>query len=352
MGRIIIMLPESEVVGAGWASWSLLAVVLMVVFLAGCRQEAVQQADQAGRPALSRTFAAGKLRLDLSVDRTEMTVADRLALSLSVSAPEDLVAKFPDLGNRLGDFIVVESREIPARMTGDGKVENAVNLILEPFLAGTYHIPPIRVAFRKQGADEKDGQTLATDEIVILVRSILAQNEATTISDIAPPVAQPRDRITLVLTGIGGVVVLAALGSLVYWRRGRRKGERAGTVSIDPPHTRAYQELEQLLVEDLLARGETKVFHVRLSNIMRRYIEKRFAVMAPERTTEEFLVEIENSGFLRTGHRIMLRDFLSRCDLVKFARHEPDELESGQTIDLCRQFIRETEPALVAEKGA
>jgi len=39
-----------------------------------------------------------------------MTVADRLALSLSVSVPEDLVMEFPDLGNRLGHFIVVESR--------------------------------------------------------------------------------------------------------------------------------------------------------------------------------------------------------------------------------------------------
>ena len=328
----------------------MVAVFLIVAALTGCRHEAVQQGDHAVKPAVSQTFVAGKLRLDLVVDRIEMTVADRLTLSLSVSAPEDLVVEFPDHDNRLGDFIVIEFRETPVRIVGDGTVKITEDLILEPFLAGTYHIPPIRVAFWKPGENERGRQTLATDEVKVSVRSLLDNNELDDLEP-APPVAQPRERMTLVWAGIGGVTVLSVLGALLYWWRGRKKGKRIVVIPSGSPHRRAYQALEKLLADDLLARGEIKAFHVRLSEILRRYIEKRFAVMEPERSIEEFLVEIGNSGLLRTEHRIVLRDFLSRCDQVKFARNQPDDLEIERTVNLCRQFIRETEPAVTAEKG-
>lgn len=343
------MRKDSSVQRAG-RFWATVAVFLIVAALTGCRQEAVQQGDHATKPAVSRTFAAGKLRLDLVVDRIEMTVADRLTFSLSASAPADLVVEFPEHGNRLGDFIVIESRETPARIVGDGTVKITEDLILEPFLAGTYHIPPIKVAFWKPGENERGGQTLATDEVKVSVRSLLDKNETDDLER-PPSVAQPRERMILIWAGVGGVTVLFVFGVLLYWWRGHKKGKRIVVIPIGPPHGGAYQALEKLLAEDLLARGEIKAFHVRLSDIMRGYIEKRFAVMAPERNTEEFLVEIGNSGLLRTEHRIVLRDFLSRCDLVKFARHQPDDLEIERTVDLCRQFIRETEPAVAAEKG-
>lgn len=342
------MKKDSSLLRERWV-WTLVAVNLIIAALTGCRQEAVQQVDYTTKPAVSRTFAAGKLRLDLVVDRTVMTVSDRLTLSLSASAPEDLVVEFPDHGNRLGDFIVIEFRETTARTTGDGTVKITEDLILEPLLAGTYHIPPIRVAFWKPGENERGGQTLATDEVKVSVRSLLDKNENDDLER-PPPPDQPRERMTLVWTGIGGVTVLSVFGALLYWWRGRKKGKRIVVIPFGPPHRGAYQALEKLLAEDLLARGEIKAFHVRLSDILRGYIEKRFSVVAPESTIEEFLVEIGNSGLLRTEHRIVLRDFLSRCDLVKFARHQPDDLEIERTVNLCRQFIKETESAVAAER--
>ena len=42
------------------------------------------------------------------------------------------------------------------------------------------------------------------------------------------------------------------------------------------------------------------------------------------------------------GHKALLADFLSHCDLVKFARHEPTIPESEKTVSICREFIEET----------
>ena len=71
-----------------------------------------------------------------------------------------------------------------------------------------------------------------------------------------------------------------------------------------------------------------KTFYFRLSAIMRYYIEERFGLRAPERTTEEFLAEISNADVFNTGQRNYLKSFLKASDIVKFAKHEPQLQEA------------------------
>ena len=111
------------------------------------------------------------------------------------------------------------------------------------------------------------------------------------------------------------------------------------------PEEIALQELERLLADDLLVRGEIHVFHLRISDILRRYIENRFGLKAPERTTEEFLTELSQArseNALLGRHKILLAGFLTQCDLVKFAKHEPTIAESEKTVVICRDFIEKT----------
>ena len=93
-------------------------------------------------------------------------------------------------------------------------------------------------------------------------------------------------------------------------------------------------------------RQEIKLFHLRISDILRRYIENRFGVRAPEQTTEEFLtaasgIRLHEKAILG-NNRPLLADFLTHCDLVKFARHEPTRDECEKTVSLCREFIEQT----------
>jgi hypothetical protein len=100
------------------------------------------------------------------------------------------------------------------------------------------------------------------------------------------------------------------------------------------------------LAENLLTKGEIKFFHLRISDILRRYIENRFGLKAPERTTEEFLVELSQSettaNVLLRSHKNLLTDFLTQCDLVKFAKHEPSITECEKTVFICQEFIEKT----------
>jgi hypothetical protein len=83
-------------------------------------------------------------------------------------------------------------------------------------------------------------------------------------------------------------------------------------------------------------------FYVRLSSILRQYIEWRFSLRAPEQTTEEFLADALASGGLIATHRNLLSSFLHQCDLVKFAQHQPDRSDMQQAFDSAKAFIEQT----------
>jgi hypothetical protein len=116
-------------------------------------------------------------------------------------------------------------------------------------------------------------------------------------------------------------------------------------VAAPPPHIWALGQLDDLLAAKLIERGMVHEFYYRLSGIVRTYIELRFGLMAPERTTEEFLVEAERSDALGWGHKDLLGEFLGACDLVKYARHEPRGAEIDASTQAARRFISETRPA-------
>lgn len=325
--------------------WSLalaFCCLLAVIALTGCGP-ARQQGPEAAVPLpLTKTVADGPLQVELRVERSRMTVADRLAVTLAATGPEDFAVEFAESGEKLGEFTVIESRQQPSRLVGEQRLENVKNIVLEPFLAGTYHVAPIQVTFRKKG--EEIAKVLFTPNVEIEVTSLLGKDEQATLSDIKPPKDLPWDRTTLLLLAAAGVALLAALIALFFWWRRRRATKLERAAPPLPAHVRALQALDELLAGDLLTKGEVKRFYIRLSNILRTYIEESLGIRAPERTTEEFLSEAGISGRLLMEHRVLLRDFLTSCDLVKFARYEPASPEIDRSVALCRRFIKETEP--------
>ena len=149
----------------------------------------------------------------------------------------------------------------------------------------------------------------------------------------------------------GGAIVALLIAGIYFWRRRQADAETA----TPPPlaHETAYRALEELLADRLVEAGEYKLFYLRLSNILRHYIEDRFGLRAPESTTEEFLLDLQKDNRLDGGHRNLLRQFLEHCDLVKFAELAPSSADIERTLSTCRGFIDETKqqpaPAVPAD---
>ena len=155
--------------------------------------------------------------------------------------------------------------------------------------------------------------------------------------DIKPPVEIPS----------GWAWVWWVVGALAFillawwaWRYWQRKKAIVPMVPFVPPHVRARQKLEQALA--LL--GQPREFCILVSDAIRWYLEERFQFRAPERTTEEFLHELQATQLLSTSQKSSLADFLARCDLVKFARYEPGEAELRDLLASAFRLVEETEP--------
>ena len=85
------------------------------------------------------------------------------------------------------------------------------------------------------------------------------------------------------------------------------------------PIERALYELDVLLKKGLPGRGLYKDFYVELTMVVRRYIERRYDVRAPNLTTEEFLRAAQANAAFSPEAIAELKTFLESADMVKFA---------------------------------
>jgi len=158
-----------------------------------------------------------------------------------------------------------------------------------------------------------------------------------TLRDIKPPVEIPNPWLW-VWWGLGTLAVLAVL--FWVWRHSRKRTAEVPPVPIVPAHIRAKQKLREAL--GLIA--QPKEFCIAVSDTIRWYLEERFDFHAPERTTEEFLYELQSTDLLTRDQKESLGEFLRRCDLAKFARYEPREPELHDLHDAALRLVDETEP--------
>ena len=157
------------------------------------------------------------------------------------------------------------------------------------------------------------------------------------IRDIKPPVEIPSGWEWLWWT-LGALIVAALL--FAAWRWWQKRRSQIPIVPLVPAHVRAKEMLEKAL--ELIA--QPKPFCILVSDTIRGYLEERFDFHAPERTTEEFLHELQGTKLLAAEQKEKLGEFLGCCDLVKFAKYEPVEPELRGLHSSALRLVEETEP--------
>ena len=120
----------------------------------------------------------------------------------------------------------------------------------------------------------------------------------------------------------------------------------APPVPVAPPrpaHEVALAELRKLETLRLPFEGKIKEHYVRLSEILRRYLEdsRQFAMSALEETTYEIVRELRDKGYMQP----VVDEVAAMCDeadLVKFAKFEPTIQECNEGLERVRRFVNET----------
>lgn len=182
--------------------------------------------------------------------------------------------------------------------------------------------------------------------LCLLSLSAFAQNPVQTmnmedIRDIQPPVDYPVNWIPwLILVGIVlfGILVAYLLKGHVH------PVERVPSEPVRPAWVIAQDALSDFKKKNYPGQGLVKLYFSELSDILRRYIEARFDINAPDMTTEEFLESLRFSGTLREEHQARLQNFLTSCDMVKFAKYGASSEEMNKSFEMVEDFVRQTIP--------
>jgi len=274
---------------------------------------------------------------------TEVPLLGEVELTLDLYVGEGLEVDFePALPE--GFDGAVAARE--PRPLEDGGAWRRFTLLLRPTQLGELTIPPYEAKAKPEEGAE-DGPVATTREWTVTVTTLLADSGPAV--EAPAPLFPPRFEFLPWLAG--GVALVALVAALWWWRRRAPKTDQTEGTPV-PAHVKARRALGRLRNEPRSTPAQVERFYVEVSNILRVYLEERFGLHAPERTTEEFLAEIESGDTLTSEQRVRLRPFLTQCDLVKFARALPGEEVHLETFEIADQFVESTREDHVREGAA
>jgi hypothetical protein len=331
---------------------------VLAVVAAGCHDDGADHAPataaiEPAKDAITKATEVGPVKATIKVWPAKPTLSDAIHVRLEIDAPAGISidAPFQEAGDqRLGRFVVVAFTR-DTRRKADGGQLHEQTYTLEAPASGRQRIPPLRFEMadhRKGSAADAKPQEVLTEEIPLDIAPIAVEAASAQLRPATGELDPDVGGIGWVaLLGILSAGAVLASGSVLAFRalRARRRIEQQRSAYDDA--VAQLRALEANPPDETSADG----WFVTLSAIVRRYLEHRYEIRAPELTTEEFLLVATARPELTAEHRVLLTSFLERCDRVKFAGYRPDAEESLATLKAARGFVEDTrlrEPIAVA----
>ena len=324
------------------AALILCTVVIGVTLLVcpGCRKDNSGKSEKV-KFEVDKDYQRGPLTVHVRVDKTKLNIAQTLLLELKASIGPGYDVQMPKVDKMLEHFGIVDWDDLGDKLDPNNNTVRRYRYRLEPFLSGNFQIPDFTFEFYDVNSPQENRHKLSSDPIDVEVTSLLGKQRAKlVIADIEDVVEMPRKSSYRWLWALAVVGVIGV--GVTGWIYLRRKKHAELIRTFKPAHEIAYARLQALVKEDLIEAGRLKEFYERISDILRHYIEHRFNLRAPERTTEEFLIDLSQTDCLASDDKAHLGEFLKHCDLVKFARHNPTREQIQKTFDLVKDFIEKT----------
>lgn len=282
--------------------------------------------------------ARGAASLDISsqVDRSEITIGDRVQYEIKVVYPADGRVELPSVLGNLGSFEVKDYQASDPKDAGGLKIQTW-HFDLSTYTVGKYTIPPQLVAYRR-GTDTAAAQFYTQPIEINVIRT--SPETVKDIADIAS-LAEVESGTPWLAYGLGAAALL--LAAFLLWRRFRRKAPPKAAKPALPPFEEAMAKLAGVKDLSLIRQNRAREFCFTLSEALRRYLDRRFGTDSLESTTAEFL-EKSRTLPVTQARKQWLAEFCEATDLVKFANAPLLESDAGALIARMEEFLRQTKP--------
>ncbi len=271
---------------------------------------------------------AQKALINVKTDTSAILIGDQIGFTLEADADNTYKVAFPQLSDSLTPNIRVVRRIQADTIMVGARYKIIHRYLITSFDSGLFEIPsfPFRI-YNSNSAD-----TLFSAPLALSV-SYPPTDTIPTMFDIKAPLPAPytlEDYLRIILPVLLAVLIILFL--VKYVKRKKKYGDKKDKQEkpSEPAHVVALRELDRLKEEKLWQQGFIKDYYTRLTEIIRRYIERRFNVPAMEQTSTEILHSMK-PFILEDDTLRALQELLSLADMVKFARElpMPDENESN-----------------------
>ncbi|MFH2001053.1 MAG: hypothetical protein ABIK28_15330 [Planctomycetota bacterium] len=241
-------------------------------------------------------------------------------------------ALVPESFNEMALAPLTTQLESCTRREDEKRIEEVRHYRSYAFDSGEIVIPaiPLHARDRSGGAE----QETTGNRLVLRVRSSLPENVADPPELPGPLMNKPFPSNSAIL--FAALALLASLVFLGYMQRKARRGASRPAPRPSSPGERALARLERLCSLKPRSPDEIQDFYVEASSLVRDYLSERFAVHAPEMTTEEL------ASALDASHYRMISEFLGHCDLVKFGGCISQESDRKQLVETAWKFVETT----------
>lgn len=256
-------------------------------------------------------------KVEFTPDTTRFVIGKQVDLLLSATAPKDSTIVWPEIPDTLGQLEVVSRSVIDTSFKSDFQILTQ-NFKITQFDSGSYVLNPVRFKI--------GNEILYTRPRMFEVVSVEVDTTKQKMYGIKGNIRVGYsfwEIIPWILIFL--LLILSAFGIFYYLKRRQPKQKKAFIPEI-PPYEQAMKSLKDLDSSGLLEKGEIKEYYVKLSDILRRYIEDEHSIPALESTTDELM----NSAYsieISEETRNKMRELLRESDFVKFAKYKP---ESGK----------------------
>lgn len=144
--------------------------------------------------------------------------------------------------------------------------------------------------------------------------------------------------ILLVLIVFG--VFIVAMGAILFYIYRKNRRSKFEEVLL-PPHVEANKALEQLHHRKLWQNDKHNLYYTLLTDILRRYISRRWEIRAMEFTTNETM-EALRAFDIPNDSRLALHTILRTADMAKFAKAKPDDELNEECYTMAYYFVENT----------
>lgn len=323
-------------VGKSFVVFLIAALCVLPMLCAGCDKEG-RDTQGTVEFGVEKEYSKGEFSVVMRLSGESVGVSDLLIMEIEAVSKQGYEVEMPSVADALSQLEIRDWRQFDDRLGENDSIVRTRRCRLEPLVPGTGSVGELTVKFEQDG---EVAETIITEAVEVEITSLLEElGTELVIEDIEDVVSV---RANMVMWWVGGGCAVLVIAGVVLWRLLRPKREAEIARIFRPAHAIAYDILRHLKEDKLVEAGRIQEFYERLSDCLRHYIEHRFRLRAPERTTEEFLAELKNEEALASEYRNDLKRFLEHCDLVKFARFDPSAEQIEQTLQMVQEFVDKT----------